>query len=149
MWLARHKAETFPPIYSIPTTPTAPSPLQVTPSWPLVAPLFLFPDVNLICTGVLWSMDETISTTDPPKPVCFTRSDRMHVRWPAGQRNLSYSKMFRPTPESTQPPMQCVRGVIWPAVKMLWHEVDQSPTSSARATNETLLYLHHHPPYPK
>jgi len=97
--------------------------------------------------------DKTISTTDPPKPVGLPRPYGMHVRWPTELRNFSLSKMSRPTSESTQPPMQCVTEVIWPAVKVLWHEVDQSSTSSARTTNETrwsvnetvLLYLHGHP----
>jgi hypothetical protein len=53
MWLARHKAKTFPAIYFIQNAPTEPSRLQVTPSWPLVAPLFLFPGDHLSFTGLL------------------------------------------------------------------------------------------------
>jgi hypothetical protein len=83
--------------------------------------------------------DEIISTTEP----------NIHVRYPAGLRNFSRSTMSRPTPESTHSPMQCVSEVILLAVKMLWHEDDQSPTSSARALNETMLYFHHNFHHPQ
>ena len=41
-----HKEETFPAIYFIQNAPTETSRLQVTRSWPLAAPLFLFSAVQ-------------------------------------------------------------------------------------------------------
>ena len=51
MWLARHTEVTFPAIYFIQNAPTESSRLQITPSWPFVAPQSLFPDVHISFTG--------------------------------------------------------------------------------------------------
>jgi len=50
--MAKHTEENFPPIYFTQNTPTELSRLQVTPSWPLVAPQSLFPGIHLSFTGV-------------------------------------------------------------------------------------------------
>jgi hypothetical protein len=59
------------------------------------------------------------------------------VRSPAGQRIFPLSSVSRPALGPTQPPVQCVPGVLSPGVKARpGRDADHSPPSSAEVENE-------------